>query len=215
MSQLNIVNLGASSASNGLATWQATAPVTSEQDVEDFGNLEVYQCLGVISRPYPADANGKAQAIVAPGLGSADGAVIGARDTRATKGVGNVEPGDTFVTSTDPDQSAMVGCKGSKKKTFLACKGSDSKNMLVLLDGKNNKVQITAFGQMFELSKQDGITITDGSAASIRIKDGKVCILGTLVLGGMTPVGPVAWSLTPVVGVTGSTIPAAGVFIGV
>ena len=82
--------------------------------------------------------------------------------------------------------------------------------MILLIDGKNDKIQITAFGQMFEMSKTDGITITDGSAASIRIKDGVVALLGQVCLGGMIPFQPVIAGPSSVAGV-----PAAGVFVGV
>jgi hypothetical protein len=57
--------------------------------------------------------------------------------------------------------------------------------------------------------------MTTGQGATFQLFGGMASLMGQIVLGGRTPVAPVCYSLTPVVGVTGSTVPALGVFIGV
>ncbi len=213
---LEIVDLGASvlDPETGAQIVRCKGGAVSEEDAPDYGETPVFQCLGVTSVPFPADETGGAQGIVAQ-LPGVDGAIIGARDTRTSAVVGNIKGGDTILHSTGPSQSAQVQCKESKRQVVLATKDSEGKTALLSLDGKNDKVQIAAFGFMIEVSREQGIVMSsETGGASLQIKGSVISLCGQVVLGGRTPIAPVLFSLTPVTGTVGVASVAPGVFVG-
>jgi hypothetical protein len=184
----DIVILGTSSINDdGVSTVQAVSPVgDDDSDVESFGEIDQYQALGLSSAPWPKDADGYAEGVILRNCGNRDALLIGGRDTRSGKIVGKLKPGDTVLHTTGPQQAAQVQLKEEKRTVSIVTKDSSGDGVLVNLDGTTDNVQIFAFGQAFQMSKSDGITLTDGKAGLI-IKDGVISLFGTVVLGGMTP----------------------------
>jgi len=88
---------------------------------------------------------------------------------------------------------------------------------VIVVDRKAKKIAISSnSGAYFELSQENGAILTsETGGASIQLKGSTISLTGTIVLGGRTPTMPFAASPTPVVGVTGSTVPTTGVFWGV
>ena len=157
---------------------RATVPLAAEQgttDVEEFGPIDAAMCLGVTSLPYPADDTGHAEGIVDRGCGNSDGVIVGGRDSRCAAVVGKLKPGDSALHSTDPSASAQVQCKANRI-CVLRTKGSDGKDITLGLDGKNDKVQLAAFGALVEITK-DKMTLCGPGGASI-VFDGDTLILG-------------------------------------
>lgn len=174
----------------GLPTVRATSPIvgeTDENDVEEFGLIDSMQCLGVTALPATADDTGHAEGAVARNAGNTDGLVLGARDARCTGVYGNLKAGDSCLHSTDPAASAQFQAKASRI-ACIATKDGDGNTMLLALDGKNDKVQIAAFGGIVEMTK-DKITITSPSGGcSIMMQDDTIILAGKVILGGIGPV---------------------------
>lgn len=190
----------------------------SDDDQEPFGTVPVMQCLGLASLPYPPSDEGYAEGILIEGVGGLPGIIVGAWDTRTFSIFGTLEPGDTVLHSTGPNKAAQCLLKEKKKQAALMSKGPDGKQMMVLVDGKNGKIQLLAFGNVIEMSK-DGINLSCG-ANGITITDDGVHIRGTVLVGGMVaPPGmcmavasPASWGalsalagspITPIMGATG------------
>lgn len=218
MSDLDIVTLGASSqAPDGSVKVQAQIPVGNDggqNDVEPFDEIQLLQGLGVTSAPWPADDSGHAEGVVVRDCGGRNAVCIGARDTRTASIVGNLKPGDTVVHSTGPEQSAQLQLKEAKRQAVLATKGTDTKQILVLLDGQNDKVQVLAFGGIIEMARSGSgarIVMSDGQGGGIHIEGGQVVFDGTVMLSRNAKF-TVATSPTPVTGTVGATTPAPGVF---
>lgn len=181
MTEFNIVTLGATKLVKGVPVVQATSAITNvEEDTEDYGGTEMWLALGFSACAAPANDDGQAQGIVAEKVGAANATCIGAIDRRNADMYGNLSPGDTVMHATGPGAVSQVMCKAAKRQVVLATIGTDDKQILVALDGKNNTIQITAFGQMFEMSKENGISLTDGGAG-IRIHNGTLQLLGNIV----------------------------------
>ena len=186
------------------------------------GSCPMYQTLGVTSIPYPPDegsAPGYAEMAVAS-IGG-ENVIVGGRDSRTAKILGNAKPGDTILHSTGPEMASQVQLKEEKRQAVLTTLDSQGKQALVMIDGKNDKIQITAFGQMFEVSRADGLNYSSSNGANgITCNDQYCHLRGTVILGGKTP-NPATASLMlgPLTGSPGGAgaVPmtaAMGVFIG-
>jgi hypothetical protein len=214
MSQFDVVNLGASTVSNGIPTYSATSDVDGQGGVETFAQLEAFQALGLHAVPYPADDNGSAEAVVLRDCGGGVGCVIGARDTRTAGMTGNLKAGDTALCSTHPNQSAQLLLKGEKRQAVLATRGKNNKQIILLLDGNNDKIQINGFGMLIEMDgKTKEIYMSAGGSGGIIVNQTGGNLLGNWVVGGMTPFMPVAMQAPGTAGIT--SLPAPGFFIGV
>lgn len=218
MSDVDIAILGASHVTaDGVPVSQAVIPLSDEtHDVEDFGEIDMMSCLGVSSLPWPKDKAGHAEGVIVRKCGGRDAVCIGGRDTRSAKIVGKMKPGDTVVHSTGPNQAAQLQLKEEKKQAALVSEDSDGHTMMVILDGKNNRLQITGFGNMIELSP-DGISIV--SVGDVLINGKTVAVMGSVILGGKTP-NPTMKIMTAAAPSPGGVaslpmIPAPGVSIGV
>jgi hypothetical protein len=210
MPLLDICTIGAAALDEdtGLPTIQAVVPLTEEEDdYEHFGNVDKFECLGVTALPWPANDDGHAEGIVARNVGNSEGVIIGSRDERCANVYGKLAPGDSALHTTDPDATAQVICKADTGQVIAITEDSGGKNITLVIDGTNDKIQITGFGQMFEMSKDQGISITDGTG-TITIREGIICLSGAVVLGGPTPAEPV---LAGPAGPVGK--PADGVFV--
>lgn len=217
MTSADIGILGQSAIANGVITWQVNVPVGNDnEDVEPCGEVDVMQGLGLASMPFPKTAEGYAEALMLRDCGGKDVVCVGARDTRNAELVGKMKPGDTTLHSTGPGSVAQCFLKHEKKQAGLATDDVTGKTMMFLLDGKNKKAQLTARGAMIQIDEDGSILIVEKGGAGIKLQDGKIFILGDLVLPGMTPgfvlaqmapagqpPGPAAVLLTPLKGVSG------------
>lgn len=216
MTELNIVTLGAVKLVKGVPTVQAASPLTNAgEDVEQSGEIEMISQLGVYACPAESDDTGHVDGVICENIGGTNAVCIGAIDRRNAAMYGNLTPGDTALCSTGPKAVSQVLCKATKRQVVLATKGSDEKQMLVVLDGKKDTITITAFGQMFEMSKENGISLTDGGAG-IRIHKGTLQWLGNIVVNQGanaamaialcpktgSPGGPASVPLIPLMGVS-------------
>jgi len=216
---LDIAKLDSGILADGtnLAAVQAVVPQDfEEEEVEQFGNIDVYQALGITSVPWPADEDGHAEGVIVRDIGGVDGVVVGARDERASSVYGSLQSGDTALHSTDPDASAQVQAKANRQ-VMLATKDTEGNNVIHVLDGKNDKIQIGAFGGLIEMTK-DGITLAcPGGGCTIMMSGDTISLVGTVMLGGTVPVASVAsWVSGGIPSVPGATPfnPAPNVFVG-
>lgn len=216
--ELDIAVLGASHVNkDGVPVVQASIGVKNEtDDVEPFGDIDFLQTLGVSSLPWGAGPDGHAEGLVARGVGGRDGICIGARDTRTAGIVGKLKPGDTVVHTTGPQQAAQLQLKEEKRQAALVSEDTTGKTMMFMLDGKGDKIQLTAFGSIIEISR-DGISIV--SAGDIVLSGKTVSIQGQVILGGATPNPAMRVMTAPTASPGGAgalpMVPAPGIFIGV
>lgn len=183
---VDIAFLGASSVSSktGVALWEPSVPITDgDQDVEPFGPTAVYQALGFASLPYQKTDDGYAECLVFRNVGGRTAVCVGGRDTRTASIVGNMVGGDTVVHSTGPSQAAQLQLKETKRIAALLSKTASGKTMAVIIDGVNEKLQITHKGAIVEIDDSGDISITNGSGTGILIQGGDVFINGTLRAG--------------------------------
>lgn len=192
----------------------AKQPITGDDDVEDFGDAPLMQCLGVSSAPYPKTDDGWCEGIIATGVGSRDAVCFGGRDTRTAKVIGKLAPGDTVVHSTGPNQAAQLQLKEAKKQAVLCTKGSDGKQILLVLDGKNDKVTLAAFGLAFNFDKATKtISLMSANGQNgLVIGDSGVQILGQVLHNSG---GPLFLACGTVANInTAGLFPVKGVFVG-
>jgi hypothetical protein len=203
------VDLKLATLNEGKVAPSTNAPVAScfdligddPNDREPLGDAPLMPCLGVTAIPYPPDADGHAEGIIATGVGGLPSVCIAGWDTRTHAIAGNAKPGDTILHSTGPSKAAQVQLKETKRQAVVVTRGTDNKQMMVLLDGKNDKIQIAGFGYIIELS-QTGIELAAG-ANGISINEDAVHIRGNVIVGGMVPppgmclamATPAAWAV--------------------
>jgi hypothetical protein len=205
---LDLVDLGASglNETNNTVWVQCKGAPVAEDEAPDYGQTLYMPCLGVAGRPAPANDAGSAQAVVAevPGY---SGVCIGAYDPRASKIFGKIGPGETAVFSTGDGYDSQILLKDQLLAMIV---GND---MVTVMDRKKKQIAWAVGGYAGNVSEENGWLFLDKSGtAGIQIKDGCVYVFGQVVLGGRTPVTPVAMQA---VGANGAaSLPAAGVFIG-
>lgn len=190
-------------AETGAPLVSAKQPITGDDDVEDFGDAPLMQCLGVSSAPYGKTDDGYCEGVIATGVGSRDAVCIGARDTRTAKIIGKLSPGDTVVHSTGPNQAAQLQLKEAKRQAALVSKTADGKTLVIYLDGKNKALNaLTPWGRI-EISESNGVVLSSSTGqARIQLTDDKIILSGTLMLGGAVPTG------TLLAAAPGATLPA-------
>jgi len=186
------------------------APVSEDGTAPDFGDTPIMCALGLTAMPFPATEEGSAEAIVADDLPGVDGVVIGARDVRTANIVGNLKPGDTVLHSTGPEQAAQIQLKEEKRQVVARTKDTRGKDMAVVVDGKNDKVSVTAMGMLIEMSRDNGVNVVGTGGAGIQLVDGKVIFTGQ-VFFQRTPLGSVLVAPNPASPPAGS-VPVPGVF---
>lgn len=183
---LDIIRIGASKLVEGVALWQGyTEASDDDADKEPLDDGDVFQGLGLTSMPYPADDDGYAEGVCARGSGARDVVWLGARDTRTAAAVGNLKAGDTCLHSTGPQQAAQIQCKEDKRQALMATKASNGKSMLVLLDGTNDKFQVSLGGMVIDMSAKDKtMTLSNGAGASIMMQGNTIALNGNVITGG-------------------------------
>ena len=192
---------------------QATINITgAEGDEEHFGAVPIMSQLGVTAIPAPIDENGRAEGVILRGIAGVDGIIVGGRDTRTASVYASLQPGDTCLHSTAKGAAAQFQAKANRQ-AIIATKDKSEKTMIFVLDGKNDKVQLAAFGAIIEIDKaKDQVFITNPSGGcSIMMKGDTISLVGKVILGGAIPFALVHSG--PGVGTT--SIPTPGVFVGV
>lgn len=201
--ELAFLSASSVAGKTGVPLWEPFIPVSDDdQDIEAFGPTAVYQALGLSSAPWPKDASGQAECILVRNVGGRPAAVIGARDSRTAAAIGNLKSGDTVLHSTGPNLSAQVQLKEEKRQAVILTKTGDGTTMAVILDGKNEKIQATHAGAIFEIAKNGDISLVNGSGSGLLIQGGNIHIMGTLVAGAGNPAG-LAYMLGPPTGSPG------------
>ncbi len=215
--EIDIGILGASHVTkDGVAVVQLVVPLTNEtDDVEPQGEVDFFGSLGLTALPW-ASGGGHAEGLFARGVPGYNAICFAARDTRSSAIVGKMRPGDTVVHSTGPNQAAQLQLKEEKKQAALVSEDSGGKTMMFMLDGKNDKIQLTAFGSIIEITR-DGISIV--SAGDLILSGKTVSIQGQVILGGSTPNPAMRVMTAPAPSPGGAAalpmLPAPGIFIGV
>lgn len=185
---MELVDLGASELDNtSNVVWAQCkgTPIDDDEPGFDYGKPPVMCSLGVSSRPYPADSRGSAQGVVADISG--DGAVIAAHDPRASGVYGEIQPGETALHATGPDFDSRAL---AKEQVFAIVVGND---YVVSIDRKNKKIVVNSPGGQIQVSEDSGITIVDSSGkGSLRLQDGVVALMGSVILGGGNPTSSAA-----------------------
>lgn len=180
---------------------KTTAIGVDADDAPDIGDAPIACALGVTAFPAPANENGYAQGVKTELPGTTGGWITAARDTRVADVVAQLGAGETCLHSTGKAFDSRVFCKDQLLALIV---GDD---MAVVVDRKNKKITLSAFGGHFEISESDGVYMAHEGAMA-RVKDGMFQALGQVVLGGGTPVAPMAMM------VGGIAVPAPGVFYG-
>jgi len=165
---------------------QASVPITGPDDYETFGEVASYQALGVTALPYAPTDDGHAEGIILRDVGNLNGAIVGARDGRCASVVNTMQAGDTVLHSCDPKAKAQVRVHANRQIAMVT-EGTDGKTMLSLLDGKNDKITITAFGGLIEMTPEGISIVAPGSKASILMNGDQISLLGKVQLGGNVP----------------------------
>lgn len=187
---------------------------TKQADGQDYTDTPVYGQLGIAAKPFPQTEAGKAQAMIATEI--LDGCIIGMRDVRSSTVYGELQDGDTAVYSTDENNNSKILLKGERKKATMLTKDSNDKDMIIAMDGENDKITISGFKALFEMSRENGIIMgVEGSAsAAIWIKpDGTIIIKGSNVLIGETPTLGAAGGVTPGTIPSGTAVASSSVII--
>jgi hypothetical protein len=200
---------------NTLKVSAKSSPVgDTDDDAPGFDDAPIFGTLGVAAYPWPGDSTGKAQALVEEGLGGQNGVVTNIRDLRTAGVVEELGPGETAIYATGPGFHSRVFLK---KQSFSAMVGDDC---AVVMDRENKRFSISCFGMHFEMSEENGVVVSTGGATS-QWKGNVQSHMGTLVLGGRSPLFPLAQMMVPgLVGVAPMSpivgiAQAPGVFIGV
>jgi hypothetical protein len=205
MATLDLVDLGASGLDDeSNAIWVQCKGTSAGSD---YGQAPFMCSLGISARPAPADDSGNAQGIVTsvPGI---DGVVVGGFDPRSTEVFGQIAPGETALHATGKNFDSRVLCK----EQLLALVVGD--DMVTVMDREKKQIAWAVGGYAGNVSAENGWLLLDqNGSAGIQIKDGCVYVFGQVVLGGRTPLMPVAMQAAGQAGPTSA--PAAGVFIGV
>ena len=219
MGAADVVHLGAAKVNDGgIPVVQATIPVSDDSnDDEPFGEIEMFQCLGVTAIPFPKDDKGYAEGVVMRNCGGRDAVLVGARDTRTAAMVGKAKGGDTIVHSTGPNQAAQIQLKETRRQVVIVTKDDSGEGIILNLDGNGKVVQVMAGGAAIQLSAGE-VTITNGDA-SIVMQGKTIALCGQVILGGLTPNPAMRLHMGPPTPSPGGpaalpTMPVPGVFIG-
>jgi hypothetical protein len=193
--ELAFVSASKLASESGAVVWEPYIQVGSkDDDVRPFGPSDVFQGLGFASMPYGKDEKGYAECLVAQIGGRC--IAIGGRDTRTANVIGNLKPGDTCVHSTGPQQAAQLQLKEEKRQCVMRTKDKQGKDMIAMLDGVNEKIQVSGMGLMLEGSRENGWNIAEPGGAAIQLHGGKVIFTGTVMLS-RTPTGLVVVAPIP------------------
>jgi len=215
---LEIVRLGASVLKDGSPRWQCTVPVGNDNDdIVPFGELPIYQGLGLTSLPEGQGADGFAEAVIAPQVSGRKGVVLGGRDTRDADIVGKLDAGDTVLHATGKGKKPQFQLKKKKRSAAIVVPCEDGQDMLFTLDGKGMTAGLFARGAAVTINKDGSVTVAAKGGASLLL-DSEISLLGTLRIPGLPAgmflmAGPVVGQLAggPGVAATTQLVPVMGV----
>lgn len=196
--------LGASTVKNGTVYVRCKGnPVDEDGTAPDYGQAPMMCALGVEAVPYQPTKEGCAEGLVARLVSGISGVIKAARDVRWASVVGKLQPGDTCIRATGPNQAAMAIFKEAKRIAALLTKAESGKTIMIALDGTEDKVTIShPSGSAFEMSKNGDISILGSGGAGILIQKGNVHFLGNPVIGAGNPRG-FCFALVPPTGSPG------------
>lgn len=184
---VEVVDLGASGLKPTGAVWASCKGASVDDDeAPDFGETPVCFALGFVARPAPADSRGFAQGFVidAPGY---DGVLIGAQDVRCAETYGKLGAGETAVFATGKDYDARALFKDRNISLIVG------DNMILQIDGKKKQAILNTPGGTLKISEKDGAVLVDDTGkAMLQLKGGVASLAGKVVLGGRSPLAPVA-----------------------
>lgn len=192
---IEIVKIGASELSDvtNVLMVQAKGATYDDLEGEDYADLPVFGALGITSRPYPADENEYAEALVDRDY--LDGVVIGMRDTRAASIVGLLDPGDSALHSTDAGLNSRILCKGETKTIAAMSRDSSGNDMGLFMSGMDDQIVLT-IGDAALLLKKDGeIVLGNGSCQLVLKADGTAWLNGSAILLGASPKLPAGYGI--------------------
>lgn len=176
---LEFVELGASTIDdNGVVRVQSKGEPITEDEVPDLGQIPLMSSLGLVARPAPANTNGAAQGLAARVPGGH--VLVGGADARTAKVYGELGPGETALYATGENFEARVFCKDQRVCIFV---GDD---VALDLDRKGGQVSLNAFGQVFAISKEGGLTMSSGQA-TLQVVGPNIVLDGVVVVGGREP----------------------------
>ena len=207
-----VCTLGAAEVgATGFPLIQASNQITGNDDPEGFGETACYSSLGVTALPYPVTEEGWCEGFVVRDAAGLDGVILGARDQRAASIYGNLQPGDSILHSTGPKLSSMVMCKEDRKQVVLRTKDSADKDMMIVMDGTDDKIMVTGFKTILEMTRTSITLGIDGGAqkSSITLTDQGECIINAskVFLGsGATPATPIVLGPAGISGVGSASL---------
>lgn len=210
---------GTTNAPNAAAFTPTGDDPLNEDNRIPVGTAPLMPCIGIVAMPYPPDERGHAEGIVALDVGGQPAVCIAGRDTRSFKVCAKMQPGDTGMMSTGPNNAAQVLCKEKKRQVVASVQKKNGKQIMVTLDGENESLQVLANGAIFEINKDGDINASSPNGAhGWSLTNQGSHFRGTVILGGMKPTFAVA-QVPPITGMVippgGGTVAAAsGVWIG-
>lgn len=192
---------------------QLTEDATDSENREPAGVVPLMPCLGVVAMPYPPDKNGKAEGVVAEGVGGLPSVCVAGWDTRSFQACANMQPGDWGAMSTGPANASQILLKEKKRQVVLSAKKKNKKQLLLMLDGENEIFQLLVNGAVIQIDKNGRLDFSDKSGKTgISLHDGTIDLrCSVLNVGGMAPTMAVAM-VPPKVGLPmapGGVIPPA------
>jgi hypothetical protein len=216
---IELVALGSSfiDEQTGETRWQASQSADDRRQIPD---AVVFGSLGVSSQPYgPTNTDDFCEGILLTQIGGYMGYVIGARDARSTRAIGNLSPGDTCLHATGPKSHAKVLLKEKKSVAAVMTTDKRGKNMVISLEGEDERLTIAALGYAIQITRDGGIAMSSRNGQhGITISDQGVHVRGNVVLGGSVPLPGMALMMGPQSGqpAGGAVVlmPAMGVTVG-
>lgn len=194
----------------------------AEEDREPFGDCEMMGDLGSISIPYPPDADGRCEVVVAPGVGGSDGRIVGGWDTRTASIAGKLEPGDRCSHAPHPNKAVQVLFKGEQRTLAMVVEGKDGKQRIQSIS--DDGYTLLVHGHAISITKSDISLSSANGQHGLTISNSGVHVRGTVILGGMLPVTGhtlatntiVGWQAPTMTTAAGGSpmLPVFGVFVG-
>jgi hypothetical protein len=182
----DLVDLGASKLdpnTNAVLVQAKSVGVTEDGvDAPDYGDVQLSCALGLAAKPFPSDDTGGAQGIVANDIPGISGRVIAANDNRFASVYAELSPGDVALHGVGPKHQSQVRCQ--EKMVSIVTVDADDFNALIVVDGKNKKIQIAGFGHAFEMSEENGIVMAEEGGAAIIMKNGALILKGASIAIG-------------------------------
>lgn len=213
MAEYDVCTLGAATRNSetNVVTVEVSRETGLDGEAEPMGTAPMLMAVGLTALPAGPSDTGHAEGVLLSPCGPYTAAIVGGTDSRCADVIGLMKAGETCAHNTGgtPETRARTFYKENCISSIV---GND---LMLILDRKNEKIVITGFGHIFEMSKAQGVIMgAKGGTNGIQLKeDGSVTIWGSVVnIGGLTTAGTPATSvLMGPAGMAG--VPAPNVFI--